>query len=170
MLIPVLVIVEITCSVLEAFHTLAWSKVILTVLSTTMAFCHIWMSFIQKSCNTWWWNPTPIWRNGAANKKWKRQDCVAGTKELARCSLGTKSPIYCYFFFLLFLKSFCITVLQDYERFLSRSQDLELQLSSKEKELEQLFQKQRRVGGLWNHVPPIVQCCICSSRERHFGT
>uniref|UniRef100_A0A4W6BRV1 Calcium release activated channel regulator 2A n=1 Tax=Lates calcarifer TaxID=8187 RepID=A0A4W6BRV1_LATCA len=36
-------------------------------------------------------------------------------------------------------------VLQDYERFLSRSQDLELQLSSKEKELEQLFQKQRRL-------------------------
>ncbi|XP_070686730.1 EF-hand calcium-binding domain-containing protein 4B [Pempheris klunzingeri] len=35
-------------------------------------------------------------------------------------------------------------VLQDYERYLSRSQDLELQLSSKEKELEQLFQKQRR--------------------------
>uniref|UniRef100_A0A672ZWX1 Ras and EF-hand domain-containing protein homolog n=1 Tax=Sphaeramia orbicularis TaxID=375764 RepID=A0A672ZWX1_9TELE len=34
-------------------------------------------------------------------------------------------------------------VLQDYERFLSRSQDLELQLSAKEKELEQLFQKQR---------------------------
>ncbi|XP_033941252.1 EF-hand calcium-binding domain-containing protein 4B [Pseudochaenichthys georgianus] len=34
-------------------------------------------------------------------------------------------------------------VLQDYERFLSLSQDLELQLSSKEKELEQLFQKQR---------------------------
>ncbi|XP_039990131.1 ras and EF-hand domain-containing protein homolog isoform X1 [Xiphias gladius] len=36
-------------------------------------------------------------------------------------------------------------VLQDYERFLSRSQDLELQLSSKERELEQLFQKQRRL-------------------------
>ncbi|KAK5867759.1 hypothetical protein PBY51_012223 [Eleginops maclovinus] len=36
-------------------------------------------------------------------------------------------------------------VLQDYERFLSRSQDLELQLSSKEKELEQLFQKQRKL-------------------------
>uniref|UniRef100_A0AAQ5ZTJ5 EF-hand domain-containing protein n=1 Tax=Amphiprion ocellaris TaxID=80972 RepID=A0AAQ5ZTJ5_AMPOC len=36
-------------------------------------------------------------------------------------------------------------VLQDYERFLSRSQDMELQLSSKEKELEQLFQKQRRL-------------------------
>ncbi|KAM4572606.1 EF-hand calcium-binding domain-containing protein 4B [Odontesthes bonariensis] len=36
-------------------------------------------------------------------------------------------------------------VLQDYERFLSRSQELELQLSSKEKELEQLFQKQRRL-------------------------
>ncbi|KAK5928380.1 hypothetical protein CgunFtcFv8_013447 [Champsocephalus gunnari] len=34
-------------------------------------------------------------------------------------------------------------VLQDYERFLSLSQELELQLSSKEKELEQLFQKQR---------------------------
>ncbi|XP_029289845.1 ras and EF-hand domain-containing protein homolog [Cottoperca gobio] len=34
-------------------------------------------------------------------------------------------------------------VLQDYERFLSLSQDLELQLSGKEKELEQLFQKQR---------------------------
>ncbi|KAF3854542.1 hypothetical protein F7725_022597, partial [Dissostichus mawsoni] len=34
-------------------------------------------------------------------------------------------------------------VLQDYERFLSHSQDLELQLSTKEKELEQLFQKQR---------------------------
>ncbi|XP_072241523.1 EF-hand calcium-binding domain-containing protein 4B [Leuresthes tenuis] len=36
-------------------------------------------------------------------------------------------------------------VLQDYERFLSRSQELELQLSGKEKELEQLFQKQRRL-------------------------
>ncbi|KAK2841982.1 hypothetical protein Q5P01_012182 [Channa striata] len=36
-------------------------------------------------------------------------------------------------------------LLEDYERFLSRSQDLELQLSSKEKELEQLFQKQRRL-------------------------
>ncbi|XP_062246536.1 EF-hand calcium-binding domain-containing protein 4B [Platichthys flesus] len=34
-------------------------------------------------------------------------------------------------------------VLQDYERFLSLSQDLELQLSGKEKELEHLFQKQR---------------------------
>ncbi|KAM9754733.1 EF-hand calcium-binding domain-containing protein 4B [Menidia menidia] len=38
-------------------------------------------------------------------------------------------------------------VLQDYERFLSRSQDLELQLSSKEKELEQIFQKQKRLEG-----------------------
>ncbi|KAF7198719.1 transcript variant X2 [Nothobranchius furzeri] len=38
-------------------------------------------------------------------------------------------------------------VLQDYERFLSLSKDLELQLSSKEKELDQLFQKQRRVSG-----------------------
>ncbi|XP_071374213.1 EF-hand calcium-binding domain-containing protein 4B [Centroberyx affinis] len=36
-------------------------------------------------------------------------------------------------------------LLQDYERFLSRSQDLEMQLSSKEKELEHLFQKQRRL-------------------------
>ncbi|KAA8590609.1 hypothetical protein FQN60_014543 [Etheostoma spectabile] len=36
-------------------------------------------------------------------------------------------------------------VLQDYGRFLSRSQDLELQLSAKEKELDQLFQKQRRL-------------------------
>ncbi|KAM6945982.1 EF-hand calcium-binding domain-containing protein 4B [Aplochiton taeniatus] len=36
-------------------------------------------------------------------------------------------------------------LLQDSERFLSRSQDLELQLSSKEKELEQIFQKQRRL-------------------------
>ncbi|XP_029909985.1 ras and EF-hand domain-containing protein homolog [Myripristis murdjan] len=36
-------------------------------------------------------------------------------------------------------------VLQDHERFLSRSQDLEMQLSSKERELEQLFQKQRRL-------------------------
>ncbi|KAF3689076.1 EF-hand calcium-binding domain-containing protein 4B [Channa argus] len=36
-------------------------------------------------------------------------------------------------------------VLEDYERFLSRSQDLELQLSSKERELEQLFQKQKRL-------------------------
>ncbi|KAK5598868.1 hypothetical protein CRENBAI_002989 [Crenichthys baileyi] len=36
-------------------------------------------------------------------------------------------------------------VLQDYERFLSRSKDLELQLSRKEKELEHLFQKQRRL-------------------------
>uniref|UniRef100_A0AAV2L4M9 EF-hand domain-containing protein n=1 Tax=Knipowitschia caucasica TaxID=637954 RepID=A0AAV2L4M9_KNICA len=36
-------------------------------------------------------------------------------------------------------------VLQDYKQFLSRSQDLELQLSSKEKEMEQLFQKQKRL-------------------------
>ncbi|KAM4733445.1 EF-hand calcium-binding domain-containing protein 4B [Anableps anableps] len=36
-------------------------------------------------------------------------------------------------------------LLQDYEQFLSRSKDLELQLSSKEKELEHLFQKQRRL-------------------------
>lgn len=36
-------------------------------------------------------------------------------------------------------------LLEDYERFLSRSKDLELQLSSKEKELENLFQKQRRL-------------------------
>lgn len=36
-------------------------------------------------------------------------------------------------------------VLQDYKHFLSRSQDMELQLSSKEKELEQLFQKQKRL-------------------------
>ncbi|XP_017274369.1 ras and EF-hand domain-containing protein homolog isoform X2 [Kryptolebias marmoratus] len=36
-------------------------------------------------------------------------------------------------------------VLQDYERFLSQSKDLELQLSSKEKEVEQLFQKQKRL-------------------------
>uniref|UniRef100_A0A3Q3DU56 Calcium release activated channel regulator 2A n=1 Tax=Hippocampus comes TaxID=109280 RepID=A0A3Q3DU56_HIPCM len=36
-------------------------------------------------------------------------------------------------------------VLQDYKRFVSRSQDLERKLTSKEKELEQLFQKQRRL-------------------------
>ncbi|XP_054881373.1 EF-hand calcium-binding domain-containing protein 4B-like [Poeciliopsis prolifica] len=36
-------------------------------------------------------------------------------------------------------------LLQDYDRYLSRSKDLELQLSSKEKDLEQLFQKQRRL-------------------------
>ncbi|KAM9854296.1 EF-hand calcium-binding domain-containing protein 4B [Aulostomus maculatus] len=36
-------------------------------------------------------------------------------------------------------------VLQDYKQFLSRSQELELQLTSKEKELEQLFQKQKRL-------------------------
>uniref|UniRef100_A0A8K9X0G2 EF-hand domain-containing protein n=1 Tax=Oncorhynchus mykiss TaxID=8022 RepID=A0A8K9X0G2_ONCMY len=36
-------------------------------------------------------------------------------------------------------------LLQDTERFLSRSQDLEHQLSSKERELEQIFQKQRRL-------------------------
>ncbi|XP_014003401.2 EF-hand calcium-binding domain-containing protein 4B [Salmo salar] len=36
-------------------------------------------------------------------------------------------------------------LLQDSERFLSRSQDLEHQLSSKERELEQIFQKQRRL-------------------------
>jgi len=37
-------------------------------------------------------------------------------------------------------------VLQDSERFLSRSQDLEHQLSSKEKDLEILSIKQKRVG------------------------
>ncbi|KAI4825725.1 hypothetical protein KUCAC02_021396 [Chaenocephalus aceratus] len=42
-------------------------------------------------------------------------------------------------------------VLQDYERFLSLSQDLELQLSSKEKELEQLFRS--REGPL----SPLIQ-------------
>lgn len=36
-------------------------------------------------------------------------------------------------------------VLQDYKHFLSLSRDLELQLSSKETELEQLFQKQKRL-------------------------
>ncbi|XP_030646421.1 ras and EF-hand domain-containing protein homolog [Chanos chanos] len=36
-------------------------------------------------------------------------------------------------------------LLQDSERFMSRSQDLEQQLSNKERELEQLFQKQRRL-------------------------
>nr|XP_020458678.1 ras and EF-hand domain-containing protein homolog [Monopterus albus] len=36
-------------------------------------------------------------------------------------------------------------VLQDHEQFLSRSQDLELQLSSKENELDQLFLKQRKL-------------------------
>ncbi|XP_077424476.1 EF-hand calcium-binding domain-containing protein 4B [Vanacampus margaritifer] len=36
-------------------------------------------------------------------------------------------------------------VLQDDKRFVSRSQDLEKQLTTKEKELEQLFQKQRRL-------------------------
>uniref|UniRef100_A0A8C9ZDF8 Calcium release activated channel regulator 2A n=1 Tax=Sander lucioperca TaxID=283035 RepID=A0A8C9ZDF8_SANLU len=36
-------------------------------------------------------------------------------------------------------------VLQEYGRFVSRSRDLELQLSTKEKELDQLFQKQRRL-------------------------
>lgn len=40
----------------------------------------------------------------------------------------------------------CSSSIQDYERFVSRSQDMELQLTSKEKELEQLFQKQRRVS------------------------
>uniref|UniRef100_A0A673ZZQ8 Calcium release activated channel regulator 2A n=1 Tax=Salmo trutta TaxID=8032 RepID=A0A673ZZQ8_SALTR len=38
-------------------------------------------------------------------------------------------------------------LLQDSERFLSRSQDLEHQLSSKERELDRIFQKQRR----WEH-------------------
>ncbi|KAM9815096.1 EF-hand calcium-binding domain-containing protein 4B isoform 1-T6 [Syngnathus typhle] len=36
-------------------------------------------------------------------------------------------------------------VLQDYKRFVSRSQDLERELITKEKDLEQLFQKQRRL-------------------------
>lgn len=36
-------------------------------------------------------------------------------------------------------------VLQDYKHFLSQSKGMELQLSSKEKELEQLFQKQKRL-------------------------
>ncbi|XP_057693263.1 EF-hand calcium-binding domain-containing protein 4B [Corythoichthys intestinalis] len=36
-------------------------------------------------------------------------------------------------------------VLQDYKTFVSRSQDLERQLTTKEKELEQLFHKQRRL-------------------------
>ncbi|KAL2093738.1 hypothetical protein ACEWY4_011050 [Coilia grayii] len=38
-------------------------------------------------------------------------------------------------------------LMQDSERFLSRSQDLEHQLTSKERELDHLFQKQRRLEG-----------------------
>ncbi|XP_012688537.2 EF-hand calcium-binding domain-containing protein 4B [Clupea harengus] len=38
-------------------------------------------------------------------------------------------------------------LLQDSERFLSRSQDMEHQLSSKERELDHLFQKQKRLEG-----------------------
>ena len=60
------------------------------------------------------------------------------------------------------------TTLKDYERFLSRSQELELQLSSKEKELEQLFQKQRRVrGNVTTYFPCRVSCCICSWSRTH---
>ena len=46
---------------------------------------------------------------------------------------------------------------QDAERLQLRSQDLEHQLFSKEKELEQLFQKQKRVGGCVRHVVPQVE-------------
>lgn len=55
--------------------------------------------------------------------------------------LPRMSPVW----FFSFFSSLRVLPLQDYERFVSRSQDMELQLSSKEKELEQLFQKQRRV-------------------------
>lgn len=53
--------------------------------------------------------------------------------------------------FLKIIKSllpvfFFLIAPKDYKRFLSQSQDLELQLCSKEKELEQLFQKQRMVS------------------------
>uniref|UniRef100_A0A8C9R099 Calcium release activated channel regulator 2A n=1 Tax=Scleropages formosus TaxID=113540 RepID=A0A8C9R099_SCLFO len=41
---------------------------------------------------------------------------------------------------------------QDSERFLSRSQNLELQLSSKERELENLIQKQKRLESQWQEL------------------
>ncbi|KAM3608793.1 uncharacterized protein V6R79_004842 [Siganus canaliculatus] len=43
-------------------------------------------------------------------------------------------------------------VFQDYQRFLSRSQDMELQLSGKEKELEHLFQKQKRLENQYQEL------------------
>ena len=54
---------------------------------------------------------------------------------------------------------------QDSERFLSRSQDMEHQLSSKERELDHLFQKQKRVRG----VPPytITACHLHSLNMMH---
>lgn len=120
-----------------------------------LAWHHIWILSIQKNSNTRQWDPAPVWRNGAANKKWKRQDCAAGTHQLVMSNT--------FFFTLLILSNTAhlnpshplalftsfITGLKDYERFLSRSQDLELQLSGKEKELEQLFQKQRRVSEIY---------------------
>lgn len=48
-------------------------------------------------------------------------------------------------------------VLQDSERFLTRSQDLEYQLSSKEKELELLSNKQKRVRVL--HFYDLARIC-----------
>ncbi|XP_063052969.1 EF-hand calcium-binding domain-containing protein 4B isoform X2 [Engraulis encrasicolus] len=48
-------------------------------------------------------------------------------------------------------------LMQDSEKFLSRSQDLEHQLTSKERELDQLFQKQRRLEG---------QCLELSSEQQ----
>ncbi len=44
-----------------------------------IAHYYIWISSIQESSNARWWDPASLWGNGAANKKWKRQECAAGT-------------------------------------------------------------------------------------------
>lgn len=102
----------------------------------------------QKISNARQWDPASLRGNGAANKKWERQDCVAGK---------TLSPLshYCQLYWLhkyftswMFNQYLFYPCTKDHERFLTRCQEMELQLSGKENEMEQLFQKQRRVSSL----------------------
>lgn len=80
----------------------------------------------------------------------------------AYCFNRTAHPdMYCYLHVPGLLSSYKVSsVLQDSERFLTRSQDLEYQLSSKERELDLLSNKQKRVGVHFDFQDMALHCHI----------
>lgn len=104
---------------------------------------------MQKSSNARWWAPASLWGNGATDKKWEGEDCAAGKRVLflsLYCQFYELQEFFCCLFTWINTSVSFISALKDHERFLSRCQEMELQLLGKEKEMEQLFQKQRRVS------------------------
>lgn len=93
---------------------------------------------------------------------------MSDVKQVFQVMYCTSSSLSCLLFILV-SPSF-VPVLKDYERFLSRSQDLELQLSSKEKELEQLFQKQRGVSERWQKDFPQSALQFSQSKRKTIHT